>query len=118
LFLKGIGKILLTIIFFDNDQITLLLEFIGWIKSKNVLKNSSNNKHVTLCSGERFHSIQGTLLLRISQEDQVMPFQFLAHRSAYYLVSSILEKTSLGKWLVMEGEQKVSFNPSNLPLLL
>ncbi len=118
LFLKGIGKILLTKTFFDDDQITLLLEFIGWIKSKNVLTNFSNIKRVTLCSGERFHSIQGTLLLRISQEDQVMPFQFLTHRSAYYLVSSILEKALLGKCLVMEGEQKVSFNASNLPLLL
>jgi hypothetical protein len=57
LFLKGIGEILLTIIFFDDDQITLLLEFIGWIKSKNVSTNYSNSKHVTLCSGERFHNI-------------------------------------------------------------
>jgi hypothetical protein len=109
---------LLTKTFFDDDQITLLLEFIGWIKSKNVLTNSSNNKCVTLCSGKSFHNIQGTLLLRISQEDQVMPFLFLTHRNAYYLVSSILEKTLLGKCLVMEGEQKVSFNASNLPLLL
>jgi hypothetical protein len=50
--------------------------------------------------------------------DQVMPFQFLAQRSAYYLISSILEKALLGKWLVVEGEQRVSFNPSNLHVFL
>jgi hypothetical protein len=55
---KGIGEISLMITFLEDEQITFMLEFIGWTKFMQSTM-STNYMQTTLCSGNHkmFHNI-------------------------------------------------------------